>query len=206
MKSVPTIDELKRRAKKYNSEPYWFGLGFIQLKLSDTERMHFWTPDCPHPEREEIHNHRYDFASTVLAGTLKHDIYHLDAVVEASVKPNGEPASCAFKTEWEIFETDCAPNKEGTVEKVSPAIVTHVGTFTLAAGSTYSFPHESFHTTEGTKFAVTSLTRVLPKPIDYASVIKKAGAATTCPFKEKLPLGRCWDLVEYAVQLATNWR
>lgn len=201
MKSVPSIDELKRRAKKYNSKPYWFGLGFIQLKLSDTERMHFWVPDCPHPEREEIHNHRYDFTSTVLAGTLKHDVYHLDATVDPSAD-----VKIIDGCEYEIFETDCSPTKEGTVEKVSPCIITRMGEFDLAKGSVYTFSHESFHTTEGTKFAVTHLTRVLPKPIEFASVIKKRGAATTCPFKDKLPLERCWSLVEYAVQLATNWR
>lgn len=188
MKSLPTIDELKHRARQYSSEPYWFGLGFVQLKLSDTERMHFWVPEIPHPEREEIHNHRYDFVSTVLAGTLKHEVYHLDAIVDPSAD-----VRIVDGCEYEIFETNCAPTKGGTVETVTPCIITHVGSFDLGAGSTYAFPHESFHTTEGTKFAITSLTRVLPKPIEFASVIKKQGAETTCPFKEKMPVDSCWD-------------
>jgi hypothetical protein len=188
MKSVPTIDELKARAKKYNSVPHWFGLGFVQLKLSDTERMHFWVPEIPRREREEIHNHRYDFVSSVLAGTLKHDIYHLDATVD----PKAD-VRIIDGCEYEIFETNCAPTAEGTIETVTPCIVTHVGTFTLEAGSSYALPHETFHTTEDTRFAITSLTRVLPKPIEFASVIKKRGAETTCPFKDKMDPDVCWE-------------
>jgi hypothetical protein len=185
MKTTPLIDELRASAKKYGTEPYWFGLGFVQLKLNDHERMHFWCPEIPSSEREEIHNHRYDFSSIVLAGELKHDVYHLDATIETSSVP--------FEAEWEIFETNCAPGKEGTVETVTPCIITNVGKFNLKAGSTYEFPHESFHTTQGTTFAITHLTRVLPKPLEYASVIKKIGQATTCPFKDKMAPEICWE-------------
>src|SRR5579863_7289598 len=80
MQSLPTIDDLRTKAASYGTEPYWFGLGFIQLKLNDTARMHFWLPEIPHPEREEIHNHRYDFSSIVLAGHLLHEVWHLDTV------------------------------------------------------------------------------------------------------------------------------
>jgi hypothetical protein len=147
--------------------------------------MHFWCPEIPSPEREEIHNHRYDFDSIVIAGELKHDVYHLDATICTSSVP--------FQAEWEIFETNCAPGKEGVVETVTPCIITNVGKFNLTAGSSYSFPHDSFHTTEGTTFAITHLTRVLPKPLEYASVIKKIGQPTTCPFKDKMPVDVCWE-------------
>lgn len=188
MKSLPTIDELRAKAKKYNSEPHWFGLGFVQLKLSDTERMHFWIPEIPRREREEIHNHRYDFDSTVLAGTLMHEVYHLDATVDPSAD-----VRIIDGCEYEIFETNCSPSKAGTIETVSPCIITHVGSFDLAAGSTYMLPHSSFHTTEGTRFAITHLTRVLPKPLEFASVIKKRGAETTCPFAERMDPEVAWE-------------
>ena len=188
MKTLPKLEDLRAKAKKYGSDPYWFGLGFIQLKLSDTERMHFWCPEIPSPEREEIHNHRYDFTSTVLAGELKHDVYHLDATISATA-----PDQIWAEAEWEIFETNCAPGKEGTVESVTPCLITNVGKFNLKAGSTYEFPHDSFHTTVDTKFAITHLTRVLPKPLEYASVIKKRGTPTTCPFKDKMDKKVCWD-------------
>lgn len=196
---LPPIQYLRERAEKYGSDPYWFGLGFIQLKLSDVERMHFWTPDIPSPEREEIHNHRYDFSSIVLAGNLRHDVYHLDATVDPSAD-----LRIVDGCEYEIFETNCAPTHEGTVETVSPCLVTHIGQFNLQAGSTYEFPHESFHTTEGTEFAITKLIRKLPKPIEFASVIKKRGAATACPFKDKLPTETCWQHIDAALRRAQD--
>lgn len=192
---LPTIKDLRAKAKSYGSEPYWFGLGFIQLKLSDTERMHFWCPEIPRPEREEIHNHRYDFHSTVLAGELWHEVYHLDATVDPSAD-----IKIVDSCEWEIFETNCSPTKEGTVETVTPCIVTRVGAFRLHAGSYYEFPHESFHTTELTTFAITHLTRKLPKPLEFASVIKRRGQETTCPFKEKIPADTCWMYIDAALQ------
>jgi hypothetical protein len=185
---LPTIDHLRARAKSHGSKPQWFGLGFVQLKLSDTERMHFWCPEIPSPEREEIHNHRYDFGSVVLAGNLLHDVYHLDATISTDA-----PDRIWLDAEWEVFETNCAPGKEGAVETVTPCLVTQIGKFELERGSTYEFPHTSFHTTEGTRFAITHLTRVLPRPLEYASVIKRRGAETTCPFKEKMEPEACWE-------------
>jgi hypothetical protein len=192
MQSLPTIDDLRTKADSYGTDPYWFGLGFIQLKLNDTARMHFWLPEIPRPEREEIHNHRYDFSSIVLAGHLMHEVWHLDAVKSQT--------TTVQEQDWEIFETNCAPNKEGTVETVTPCSITKMGEFSLGAGSIYAFPHTSFHTTEGTRFAITHLTRVLPKPLEYASVVKRRGAETTCPFKEKLPTDLCWQYIEAALR------
>jgi len=153
--------------------------------------MHFWLPEIPHPEREEIHNHRYDFSSIVLAGHLMHEVWHLDKVRSLT--------TAVQEQDWEIFETNCAPNKEGTVETVTPCLITKMGEFNLGAGSLYTFPHTSFHTTEGTRFAITHLTRVLPKPLEYASVIKKQGAATTCPFRDKIPAKQCWEYIDAAL-------
>ena len=53
-KSLLKIDFLREAAASYGSSPYCFGLGFIQLKLSDQARMHFWHMAVPHVEREEI--------------------------------------------------------------------------------------------------------------------------------------------------------
>jgi hypothetical protein len=66
------IDHLRATGAR----PHWFGLGFIQLKLTNNERMHFWHPDLqPIVPEEEIHDHRYDFESFVIKGELRHQIY-----------------------------------------------------------------------------------------------------------------------------------
>jgi len=193
MIALPTIDELQTKAKAYGTEPYWFGLGFIQLKLNDHQRMHFWHPDVPYPEREEIHNHRYDFTSHVLAGKYFHETY----LVMNIFKDNED-------AKHEIFTTTCAPGVEGTVEEVTPCDIRPSGAYILGAGSTYHFPHTMFHTTKDTKFAITHLTRVLPKPLEYASVVKLRGAETVCPFKAKMATHLCWELIASALGTAEN--
>src|SRR5271157_2609389 len=193
MKTLPTIDELRAKAKAYGSDPYWFGLGFIQLKLSDTERMHFWSPTIPYPEREEIHNHRYDFTSEVLAGQVIHETF-----LVMNIFRDNEDAL------HEIFQTTCMPGVEGSVEEVTPCDIRSTGSYVIPSGGSYTFPHTMFHTTKDTKFAITHLTRVLPKPLEFASVVKLRGAATTCPFKEKMPSGACWLYIEDALGTAEN--
>lgn len=50
------------------------GLGFIQIKLDDNQRLHIWHPDLPRRkcfEHSNIHNHRFAFKSTVLKGIQK---------------------------------------------------------------------------------------------------------------------------------------
>jgi hypothetical protein len=47
------------------------GLGFIQVKLEGNQRLHVWHPDLPRRscyEHSAIHNHRFNFVSTVLIG------------------------------------------------------------------------------------------------------------------------------------------
>jgi hypothetical protein len=188
---LPTIDELRAKAKAYGSKPYWFGLGFVQLKLSDTERIHFWSPEIPYPEREEIHNHRYDFTSHVLAGQVIHETFLVMNIFKDNTLATHE-----------IFTTTCMPGVEGTVEETTPCDLRATGIYTLNSGSTYHFPHTMFHTTKDTKFAITHLTRVLPKPLEFASVVKLRGAETVCPFKEKLPTKVCWEHIASAIGTA----
>lgn len=48
------------------------GLGFIQVQLPGNQRLHVWHPDLPRRscfEHSSIHDHRFDFHSTVLVGT-----------------------------------------------------------------------------------------------------------------------------------------
>lgn len=194
--NVLRLEDLKELALANASEPYWFGLGFIQLKLSDTYRMHFWLPEIPRLEREEIHNHRYDFTSHVLSGKLCHDVYHV-------TKREGFPLSYPEIPAWhyEIFETDCAPanGDKSSRGKVTPCNVLTMGQYRLSAGTKYTFPFCSFHTTERTKYAITFLRR-WPKMMEYASVVKEKGAVTTCPFKDKISSAQCWEYIGMALK------
>lgn len=57
------------------------GLGFLQVKLTDSMRLHCWHPDLPrrHCWRySQIHDHRFGFESTVLIGEMKNHVYMPD--------------------------------------------------------------------------------------------------------------------------------
>lgn len=56
------------------------GLGFIQVKLPNNQRLHVWHPDLPRRscfERSAIHNHRFSFESRVIAGTQVNRLFEV---------------------------------------------------------------------------------------------------------------------------------
>ena len=178
------------RAMSYTNgtPPHWFGLGFIQLKLTENTRIHFWLPWLKGKEREEIHNHRYNFVSRVLAGSLHKEIY--------AVTPNDFG-------DHELFTTTCAPGKEGEVTTFVPVSCSKIAEFDIAAPGTYFFAHDQFHTTEGTDFAITYLERE-PKVKSDAMVVKVNGAPITCPFANPLPVDVLWEHIERGLEYASR--
>jgi hypothetical protein len=183
--AILNIDYLRKMSEENGTPPHWFGLGFIQLKLTENTRIHFWLPWLKGKEREEIHNHRYNFVSRVLAGSLHKEIY------QVKMDSLGD---------HELFTTTCKPGREGEVVETQPVTVFKIAEFDLAVPSTYFFGHDQFHTTEGTKFAITYLEResVLKS---NAMVVKKMGAPTSCPFANPLPVDEVWQHIEQGLRL-----
>lgn len=89
--------------------PHYFGLGFIQLKLSEHWRIHFWMPSWPTiPGAEtEFHDHRYDFISKVLHGRLEQEVFEV-----GPTHPKYQDG------DLEIFEVSCQPGQEKEPEVV----------------------------------------------------------------------------------------
>ncbi|MEE8608946.1 MAG: hypothetical protein V3S55_15185 [Nitrospiraceae bacterium] len=54
------------------------GLGFLQIKLGGSQRLHIWHPDLPRRscfKHSQVHNHRFNFSSTVLKGMQINDTF-----------------------------------------------------------------------------------------------------------------------------------
>lgn len=185
---ILNIDWLRSMSEKNGTPPHWFGLGFIQLKLTENTRIHFWLPWLKSSEREEIHNHRYNFVSRVLAGSLHKEIYHVTYIDQDGGQP--EP--------FELFTTYCAPGHEGEITTTSPVDCEKIAEFDLVAGATYWFQHNQFHTTEGTDFAITYLERE-NKVKSAAMVVKKTGEPTTCPFANPIPADVLWGHIKHGL-------
>jgi len=165
--------------KATGARPHWFGLGFIQLKIDDDRRLHFWHPDlmADTPE-EELHDHRYEFTSRIVRGAMTHETWEF---VEDQYGDH------------EMVEVSCEPGKEADPNPVARGHVRLAGRYTMVEGSVYTFPPTGFHRIEASR-AVTLLTRG-PKVRDVARVIKELGAPTVCPFSKDIPEDELWGYI-----------
>jgi hypothetical protein len=166
-----------------NYKAHFFGLGFIQVKLNDYQRLHFYHPDLP-AFVEDMHDHRYHFVSKVLRGCLSFELWDTDIVDGVT---------------WTAeFESCKEPDAEST-ETIPPEFVqlSYLGKYEVCSGSSYYMNMNTFHTVKP-KFdyggpCVTFLTRTQPqKPA--ARVIRGSGEKI-CPFSQPISDDRLWALV-----------
>lgn len=168
--------------KQHHERIYFFGLGFIQVKIDDTYRLHFYIPELPsfvdHP-----HNHRYDFTSTILKGSFTNNIF------------------------TEVSGSDFLIQEDSCAEGYTPSKLPRSANFKLAASATYHtgqsyfMNHETFHTVS----AVDCIT--LLKRSDYkkelAEVSTPSHQSKICPFSCKMDESELWSYVEKALKPTT---
>ena len=170
------IKEINIEWLKNNHERlYFFGLGFIQLKINEEYRLHFYIPELPsfvdHP-----HNHRYNFESTILKGILINNIYK-------EVPGN----------DFIIQEDSCSegfiPSKEARKSNF-----TLVQSNSYSAGEIYFMNHDVFHTVKANN-AITLLKRSEYKK-DLAEISFPSTQKKVCPFMNKLSSDELWSYIE----------
>lgn len=166
--------------------PHYFGLGFIQIKLNDTWRLHVWVTDWPTiPGAEtEIHDHRYDFQAHVLAGALHHEIYITEA-----------PHPTLQAGDFEISRTNCQPGSDPGSTEEGYARALPIGVFTAVAGTRYQLNQTALHVAWPIGTTVTLMERG-PTTKDMATVLRIPGEQATCPFSLTRSESECWAKVE----------
>ena len=181
MRALPDIEHLKA----LGVTPHYFGLGFIQLKLDDTRRLHFWVPEWPTiPGSEsELHDHRYDFSSSVLKGAVEHDIFAL-----------GPVHATAFEGCLELVHVTCKPGGAQEPQVVGYTQAVPIGTFEITAGCTYHLSQEAFHRAHSIGPTVTYVERSAVTR-ELARVVRTPGAAFTCPFSLTFSAEECWSKI-----------
>lgn len=166
--------------KETGAVPHWFGLGFVQLKLNQKQRMHFWHPEHhKNVADEEVHNHRYSFTSKIIVGEMIHETWTYEQ------NENGDA---------ECIEVCCKPGHSGEPKIVSRGFMTMSGRYAMPAGSSYYFPSSGFHRTI-TEKAVTFLCRGEIEG-DFAKVLKPINTATVCPFSVQKSEAECWEIIK----------
>ena len=177
MKNILLLDFLKNSHVK----PAFFGLGFIQCKVSQYERYHFYHEDL-YPivdMEEEIHDHRYDFVSTILKGQLINKLY------EFTPNEKGE-----YYSELE----SCNKDNIVTDKKRTQGNIVLLSMQTYKENESYEIKFEQLHTIEA-KNCITHLVRTDYKK-KLATVVRHNKVEKNCPFSKQIDEKTCWQIIE----------
>lgn len=171
------IDYLVKNHKRI----YNFGLGFIQVVLSDDTRAHFYSGSVPRTN-EEIHNHRYNFTSEIIKGNFIQEKYIL------------VPGDSHLLT-----NESCSKERElSNVISIETGVAL-ADRSEYCQGETYSIYFNEFHKVDYVGNTITFLTR--SKIItDYAQVIFQKGQEKICPFSNRLENDILFQQVEAIIK------
>ena len=179
---LPVTEEIKHW-KAVGIVPAFFGLGFVQLKLSKLHRLHFYHPEA-NPiahYQEEPHDHRYHFHSRVLAGELRQESYAFTA------DENGA---------WLKTLETCQPGVEAPVGSDTLGKVEKIAKMRHYADDEYFCHEQTFHTvtTGPDGWAITDLTRT-DYTKQFAHVLRLKTGEKTCPFSQPKSEDWCWEII-----------
>lgn len=154
---------------------YWYGLGFIQLKISHWHRLHFYTDGLGLDAiNDDIHNHRYPFKSRILKGKLTASYW-------TWFDPDEKPATHILKNE------SCNPSVKDTAPPI-PCTVHLMHSSEYLEGARYYLDEHTYH-----QVTLDCETEVYPKSV--AQVITPIGVEPICPFSKTLPEEELWRLM-----------
>jgi hypothetical protein len=176
------INKIKKQCQKI----HFFGLGFIQLKLNERERLHFYTTKFSSIISDlDVHNHRYDFTSQVLKGELRSYQYLFE--------PNNSGLG-AYTKEFESCNPDIKIDKRPVNGDIK-----HNGNRFVGVDEQYFMDHTWFHKVRVEKDTITYLQRSEYKK-EAAEVIRHNLSELVCPFSKQVPEEELWSIVENMIE------
>ncbi len=134
------------------------GLGFMRTYLSDTERLHLWHHSLKVHGATELHDHPWNFTSTVILGCVNQSRYERNSSGRLWMK---QRILCG-----EGGGIDGEPKR---VKIFSPAIES------FYAGSTYTQKADEIHKSFPLNDTVTIVTREFLEDVDHANVYYPLG-------------------------------
>jgi len=172
---IMNIDSLKR----YGVDPVYFGLGFIQLKISLDERIHFYHDLLP-VLVDEPHDHRYGFSSYIMQGNVQQTLYTLGADGNNS---------------YLVTYDNCGAPTPQTAPESYYTYISQIFKAEYSKGDSYRIEDSTLHTIKGSNNAITYLQRDKPMKA-FARVVRPMGVETVCPFSGPIPVARCWEMID----------
>lgn len=169
------VEYLYRNAKSVD----YFGLGFIQLKLNDYQRYHFYTDKLPSiMPQEEVHNHRYDFSSLILKGSLNNITYRFEPDLQGDYVKT--LVSCTKGNDLNFGKT--------------PGFLRQEGFNMRCPGDMYFMYSGDLHKVAASNNTITLITRSdIRRP--YAEVIRYKDTEPVCPFSKEVSKEELWSII-----------
>lgn len=177
--------DIKWLKKNTTRPPIWFGIGCYQLYLPDNSRIHFWHEDHPINigNENEAHNHRYNFQSKVLKGTMINEIW--------------EP-SYELLGEWAIWNVSCDPRDENeSYFKNYVNVETKQSTY--YENDEYTMESKEFHRSLPQGMTITHFKRQYTTNSNYAEVIMPKKKLPKCPFQNSLSQRKIWQHIKEVI-------
>lgn len=172
------------KLRKAHTVVQYFGLGFVQVKLSPTERIHYYHPNLSASIPEEsAHNHRYGFVSNILKGQLIQTMFR---------ESNGD--------EFQKTQETCMVNEETTLEEIALTGLVKTSEYCLSAGSKYFIDDEQIHKVRAEGKTVTHIHRPQKALKELADVYTPVSKDLLCPFASTLSAEELWDIIEDTVR------
>lgn len=170
---LPTIEYLKENSTGI----YYFGLGFIQVKIGNDIRYNFYHPELTprFVDGEEIHTHPYDFESQILKGCLEETLFDIRT---------GEDGY------WGFCEIDC----KGHNKKLLPCNFAVNAILFHSKGEKYKRDYATLHSVSVTEPTITKFTK--GKRYGKAFALMPKGKEECTPFVSNESEERCWEVVE----------
>lgn len=135
--SIIDIDNLKNNYVSIKE----FGLGFVQIKLSDENVINFYTDRIEKFSNHEApHNHQRDFKSIIYNGVLREVVYNIE------INENGQSAYCG-----------CGDTEKEIKDKFS---FIEGNTYVHKKGDYYYRNNKEFHSVEAINNTITFITKL----------------------------------------------
>lgn len=171
---IPTIDEFKNSAQIIQ----YFGLGFVQIKINEYNRFHFYHPHLIQTSHEDIHNHRCGFKSSILSGSLIETLYNV-----------------TIGDDYFVKISNCKKDVPNTLTtyKVNATPLSKTEHY---KGSDYIRHQKQFHTVSSVNYCITELYLYLPKEEHALVLIENESELNYRPFKADYKESELWEMVE----------
>lgn len=185
------LDGLRAVVTDNGEQPFFFGLGFIKLKLGpryDHGSLHFYNTFLSENKTisdEEWHDHRYDFHSDILRGVI----------IQEECCFNEGPLPL-----YDCFEVSCQKGIPLPSRPASSGNISCINRQRLVAGSSYELSSGTFHKISTNEPTITFF-QPGPQLKAVSRVLTPFGISLgVCPYESQFSSDDCWDIIKRCLE------